>query len=501
MVTALASLSADVLPRIPCPLALSLAFPLALLVAACSQPEPSGAAEDGQAAETAAAEAPRRSLSREGSDWDPVRVDSFLAEYTASTLATRFDERCRKLDERIARTALSLGDKVAAWRRLSPRATDGTATDGVTLGGTELRMERLLLSIDPLQLTIWKAQLEYDGDYKDLEEYLFHDIDDQERRHRILGHLAEAPAAGIKVLTDADDTLFANLVDDRYPQRVPYPGVLAFYEALAVEPFALSGVPVTILSARPDPLAGLLEEDSLAGLARLTSGRLYPSGLSGSLTSSALGTVETLLRAKLEPLSGDLPDGQERRIGVVKFSSFSRFARIYPEYDFVFVGDSGQADALTALLMISDESDEGAARIVTTFIHDLRESDNDRRRASPAFRGLPSGVLVDASSTSGRGVIVFRNYVDAAIQAHLHAPTLDDLITAEELAAVTRAGLEEFHQLDFGERKTSRRKLTREYREDGEKALELLTAVRPATDRLEDEAGEIRRLLDQFSPG
>ena len=42
----------------------------------------------------------------------------------------------------------------------------------------ELRLERLLLSVALKDLHLFKFALEYDGDYKDLVEYVFHDIDD-----------------------------------------------------------------------------------------------------------------------------------------------------------------------------------------------------------------------------------------------------------------------------------------------------------------------------------
>ena len=67
-----------------------------------------------------------------------------------------------------------------------------------------------------------------------------------------------------------------------------------------------------------------------------------------------------------------IPHGQEDEIGKVKFENLSRFSAVYPEYRYVFVGDSGQADALTAQLMVTKESTEGTSRVVTTFIHNLR---------------------------------------------------------------------------------------------------------------------------------
>ena len=76
----------------------------------------------------------------------------------------------------------------------------------------ELRLERLLLSAALEDLHLFKFALEYDGDYKDLVEYGFHDIDDNACQARIIGHLRTTqPPIGVKVLSDVDDTMYANL--------------------------------------------------------------------------------------------------------------------------------------------------------------------------------------------------------------------------------------------------------------------------------------------------
>jgi hypothetical protein len=369
--------------------------------------------------------------------FDTARVDKFVADYTRRTSAGDLlspsspEKRAQVLDERIRNSALSLADKITAFRRISPR-------EGATDERKELRMERLILSVDPNDLSLFKLALEYDGDYKDVEEYLFHDIDKAVHRDRILAHLRKAPPQNsIKVLSDVDDTMYANLLDRRYPPKTLYPGVLAFYDALKHEPVPTLATPVTFLSARPNPIAGKLEEDSLQNLMVLTGGKLCPSALSGDLGSSAAGTLQSILRDKFDDSLHDaIPDGKEREIGEVKFRNFLNFSEVYPEYRFVFVGDSGQADALTARLML-DGPAQGTARVVTTFIHDIT-------RPSRSFHDLRGAEKIGRTSASGRGIVVFRNYIDAALIAHRHSKTLGDLITAEELARITREALTAF---------------------------------------------------------
>ena len=421
--------------------------------------------------------------------FDPKRVDEFVRDFKSPTAPwysswfSSLEKRTQELDNRIRRATLSLADKIEVFKKLSPgrEATDERK---------ELRMERLVLSIAPKELALFKLALEYDGDYKDLEEYIFHDIDTTAYRNRILEHFRKAPQQnGIKVLSDVDDTMYANLLDgSRYPAKTIYPGVLEFYNALKHEPFVmLPRIPVTLLSARPNPIAGGLEEASLRALIIL-AGRLCPSALSGDLGSSTLGTLETVLRDKLDdPLHDTIPDGKEQEIGRVKFKNFLKFSEVYPEYRYVFVGDSGQADALTAQLMLTDRSAAGTARVVTTFIHDLT-------KASPTFRKLPSEIVVKKTSANGRGVIVFRNYIDAAVIAHMHSKTLGDLITAEELAKITQEALTQFQAIKFTADEPTVTRLRNEYRQDAKEAYKLLTT---GSRKPSPAVAAIRTILDQ----
>lgn len=422
---------------------------------------------------------------------DLKRVDEFLLEFNKRTWHISREQRARKLDNRIRNARLTLADKIEAFKRVAPRAD-------VTAHWEELRMERLLCSVAPEDLSLFKFVLEYDGDYKDMVEYVFSDIDDKECQGRIIKHLRTVmQQAGIKVLSDVDDTMYANLIDARYPGKTLYPGVLEFYDSLKYEPFDLQVIPVTTLSARPNPVAGILEEGSLESLAEFkdsTGRRLCPSALSGNLGSSFIGTVETLSREKLHPLHDKIPHGQENEIGKVKFMNFEKFSKVYPEYRYVFVGDSGQADALTAQMMITKEPAEDALRIVTTFIHDLRQSEVDAKSVSPAFKSLRPDVVIRKTSAQGRGVIVFRNYIDAAVTAYMHSATLENLVTAEKLARITKAALNQFQAIDFQGKEASGKRLREQYRQDAEEAYKLLTTMASLPPEV---LREIRSILDE----
>ncbi len=422
---------------------------------------------------------------------DTKRVDEFLRDFKKFTfhIFSR-EKRTRELDNRIRNARLNLADKIEAFKRLAPPVDRTGHRD-------ELRMERLLCSVAPEDLPLFKFVLEYDGDYKDMVEYVFSDIDDKECQNRIINHFRTVKQpVGIKVLTDVDDTMYANLIDNRYPRKTLYPGVLEFYDSLKHEPFDLPVIPVTTLSARPNPIGGILEEGSLKSLAEFkdsTGRRLCPSALSGDLGSSVIGTAETLLREKLDPLHDKIPHGQEDKIGRVKLENFEKFSKVYPEYHYVFVGDSGQADALTAQMMVTNESTEEASRVVTTFIHNI-----DAKSVSPAFKNLRPDVVVRKTSAAGRGVIVFRNYIDAAVSVYMHSATLENLVTDEELARITNSALNQFQLIDFQGKEASGKRLREQYRQDAEESYKLLTtrssSLPPETLK---ELKEIRRILDE----
>jgi hypothetical protein len=394
--------------------------------------------------------------------------------------------------------AMSFDEKLRGFKELSPRASLASLSStlgSVTLPHIEEKMVCLVLSVPSDELSRFKFELEYDGDNKDLVEYIFHDIDNVERRKVILAHFATSPRERrIKVLTDVDDTFFANLVDKgrRYQEATIYPGVMEFYQALQQEPFDAGGVPITALSARPDLKAGSFSERAtIEKLKALSANRLRPSGQSGRLVNSTFGTIETLVRAHNKPYFDQLmarsPHKQEDAIGETKFVNAMYFAAAFPEYRYVFVGDSGQADALTAQLLTQGVPAEGTSRPITTFIHDLRRRPIDKEVASDAFgRVIPAETAGDPAAT-GRAIITFRNYIQAAARAYDHRATLDNLIDADDLVKVTEAALAAFERDVL--KAPFRATLEQQYKADAQKALALLTASNAST-------GSIQQRLD-----
>ena len=115
---------------------------------------------------------------------DAERVERFLDHYRRPTGAILVQRRIEELDRRIAAARLSLADAVEAVKRLAPRAD-------FTDFREELRLERLICSLSASDLPAFKFALDYDSDYKDLEEYVFHDIDDDDSQRRLVDHFLE----------------------------------------------------------------------------------------------------------------------------------------------------------------------------------------------------------------------------------------------------------------------------------------------------------------------
>ncbi|MCO5172261.1 MAG: App1 family protein [Planctomycetes bacterium] len=275
-------------------------------------------------------------------------------------------------------------------------------------GRTGSRREQVirdvLLGTRGAALTALKNAIDAGGDPHDLEQLVFHDLDDAALRDQVLAHFAReaaaAPSGEVKVLSDIDDTLYRNWVDERYPPKAVYPGVRALYHELDIGPDE-AGRPgdLVFVTARPGDRAGIVEEQTIATLGRLGLSRFVV--LTGSL--SKVVSNEAIARGKLEAID--------------------RYRRLFPEYGFVFLGDSGQGDALVAAALMADHA--GTTRAV--FIHDVVTTPPEGR-AAWAERGVP----------------LFDTYVGAAVHA-----LEQGLISPAGLRRVVAAAREELEALPF----------------------------------------------------
>lgn len=273
---------------------------------------------------------------------------------------------------------------------------------GLTRRIQERAIRDIFLSVSGGTLTQLKDELDIGAGHHDLSQLLFSDVDDTDLREEILDHIREqAPAhpVGRKVLSDVDDTFYANWSDARYPKKTVYPGVRAFYRVLARRHDS-EAAGVTFLTARPADRAGIVENRTHA-----------------SLQERGLTLASTVLGGDLFHLHS------HARIAKKKVENFDRYRLLFPEYAMVFVGDSGQGDAEVGRSMLSAAPDA----MDGVFIHDVRHAPADERKAMAAD-----------------GIHFFDTYLGAALVAHDLG-----LIAPIEVEKVSAAVAEEFDAVTF----------------------------------------------------
>lgn len=261
----------------------------------------------------------------------------------------------------------------------------------------------LFLSTSGEALSALKNAIDQGGDHRDLQQLVFHDIDSKEIRSALLAHFktAAAPKSDkVKVHSDIDDTFYVNLKDDRYPKKTVYPGVRALYAELdkgpGSEPDRLGDL--MFLSARPYDRAGAMEHS--------TRSMLQDKGV----------TQATVLSGDFAHLIGN------NLIAEKKFDNWLQINQLYPEYGSVFIGDSGQGDAIFGAKAAAANADMRAV-----FIHNVT--------------GLDEAARADFAA---KGVTIFDTYVGAASEAFKKG-----LITPEGLQRVMSAATRELAEVEF----------------------------------------------------
>ncbi|MDP1823268.1 MAG: hypothetical protein Q8L48_08505 [Archangium sp.] len=333
-----------------------------------------------------------------------------LNQLVAGLTADEFHELTEDMDNRIigpdSRTAflnLFSKERVGELTVESKTKFIQALQRGSTGRLEEKAIGQVILATKGEPLTALKNALDQGGDYRDLQQLVFHDLDSKELRASVLEHFKkEAPPKGdrVKVHSDIDDTFYVNLKDKRYPGKTVYPGVRALYAELDKGPGAKPDRQgdLLFLSARPYDRAGLIEHG--------TRSMLADHGV----------TQATVLSGDLAHVVGN------SLIADKKFSNWQQVNQLYPEYGSVFIGDSGQGDA------IFGEKAAGAnADMRGVFIHNVT--------------GVDAAGKADFAR---KGVFVFDTYVGAATEAFKKG-----LITADGLERVMTSASRELAEVPF----------------------------------------------------
>ncbi|QSQ26577.1 DUF2183 domain-containing protein [Pyxidicoccus parkwayensis] len=332
-----------------------------------------------------------------------AELNFLLSNVDLEALLEDVDDRIIGPDNRTALLEL-LCVRRASELSIPSRASLVTALQvGATLEDAERRIRDVFLGLHGRELTAFKNLLDAGGNHQDLEKLLFDDVDDPALREDILAHIRHeaeaAPSGENKVLSDIDDTFYANLKDRRYPSKTVYPGVIGFYAELDRGPGIMPGRDgdLTFVTARPNDALGVVEDMTLETLRE--RGVPPPAVLSGSFAN----------------LVGN------SRIADKKFDNFTRYLRLFPEYGFVFVGDSGQGDVEFGERMLA----AAPHSVHAVFIHDVVDTPEATRQGWREKR-----------------IFFFDTYVGAAVEAfHVGVISRDGVARIACAAQESMAGI------------------------------------------------------------
>ena len=286
-------------------------------------------------------------------------LNQVLLQLDQQALTSSLDDRLLGPDNRSALFNLLTEQRLTDLGVETRLRLVNTLQKGPTRGLEEEALRNIFVGSKGSDLTALKNGVDRGRDYRDLQQLIFTDIDRDPLRREILDHIqSEAPtqptANRIKALSDVDDTLYASLNDRRYPRGKTYPGVTEFYRQLlrGSSHAAGAGGDLVFLTARPKIRTGNIED--------LTHFQLRERGVGQA----------TILSGDFLHLIGSEAIAQR------KFENFVQYQQLFPEYGFVFIGDSGQGDALFGERILGDFPH----RVRAVVIHDVASTPPDQRQ-------------------------------------------------------------------------------------------------------------------------
>ena len=173
------------------------------------------------------------------------------------------------------------------------------------------------------------------------------------------------------VLTDIDDTLYANREhrtciagsDMSWPEKIAYPGVKEMHRQLHY--LHNSTHYSTVLSATPGAMK--TKKINSQELKDILGGTDFSfiQGIEGK-REILRNTPSILLTSAYR---GDNPDGTfYRTCADTKYARFQQYVRIFPERQYIWIGDNGQGDEVAGIRMLNQRD-----VMVTVCIHIVRQ--------------------------------------------------------------------------------------------------------------------------------
>ena len=326
-------------------------------------------------------------------------------------------------------------------------------------------VRNIILNTHGDDLSEVKTLTDAKGDYFSMNKLIYDDIKSETIRQDILAHIRREGAYQIshmqmgtkraqrrqhmawrKILSDVDDTLLSSGgsypagIDKKYPKKIVYPGVLAFYRELDLGTRGPEEWPenrvgnLVFLSARPHVYKDMSEKSSFRKFEKLrminVDGRkgmhTVPSMLAGDLISG----TQYIATNDFEPLARK------------KFDNFKRYVSIYPEYQHIFVCDNGQGDVRAAELMF----DSFPYELQAVYVHVVQE--------------IPKTYGYNPLRWKEKELYpcFFRTYPEAALHAASQGPPL---IRISGLRRVCEDAVKDFHSISGKEWQSEKQKADR----------------------------------------
>lgn len=269
------------------------------------------------------------------------------------------------------------------------------------------------------------------GTCHDLEEIIYHELNDDERE-KVLGHIHKISTTDknheIHIITDIDDTVFSSKLggfDVKFNDHTVYPGVNSMYHQILCLPF------LTALSARPEGMEQLSREhiQTLLKLdVNMLSGHVYDL-CDTDIINDVLSRVTIGLTGygnqyptEIGHISGEKNTewyDAYHKMGNTKFQSIMRFVKLFPEYKFIFIGDSGQGDLICAYLIQQERLKNPQFPVMCSLIHNILkikdlEILNKHRYKLP---NINNHLMISRPLTKQLEqmcIYMFNNYIDVA---------------------------------------------------------------------------------------
>eukprot|EP01041_Mallomonas_annulata_P009905 gene9905-20602_t len=309
--------------------------------------------------------------------------------------------------------------------------------------------KNVILKTSGDDLSELKTLMDAKGDFNSMHKLVYVDIRNPTITNEILVHIQREARIQIahmslgtrvakrrqqfawrKILSDVDDTMscsggsFPAGIDDSFPRKVIYPGVLAFYRELDLGT-ARSECDewnrnervgnLVFLSARPHVYKDISEKHSYEKFRKL-------------LDSNRLHTSPSLLAGSLDSGSQFLVDGSLEPLAKKKYENFIEYLALYPEFKCIFIGDNGQGDVRASEMLMENKQYE--ANLQRVYVHEVQPI-----HKTHAVKNI-------TKSRQCPRICYFRCYIDAGLDAFRHG-----LIRASGLRRLAVEAIRDFEEI------------------------------------------------------